>query len=159
MVIACTLVFGVVGFILIKGILSIQHDRAEHLKQIAPTTVHLNTSRMRAIYQSEKDTISRYGDGLLRAFLCKKSHKHTDTLWADAYLCSFYRDTTQTHPDTVLVLDTDLQTALPDNLQDWGIMICKAPVFPHCKIVVPKNFKDSLKRYPFRYGRVEFWTD
>ncbi|PTQ95694.1 hypothetical protein C8P68_105202 [Mucilaginibacter yixingensis] len=160
LIIACIIVFGGVGFILLKGCLSIRHDRAEHIKQMAPTVVSLNTSRMRAIYQSENDTIPKMGAFLIKPFLCRRSQsRFNDTLWADAYLCAVYRDSTRTQADTVLVLDTDLQPALPDNPENFYITIDKTPVLPHCRIVVPKNFRDSVKRYPYRYGRVGLWID
>ncbi|MBS1526183.1 MAG: hypothetical protein JST19_11070 [Bacteroidetes bacterium] len=124
-------------------------------------TVYLDTNTMKEAGDSILNTFN--GPAVEKLFPAGHQNKKADTVpWADAYLCSDFDKANLISGDTlVLVLDMQINDKL-DKIQhpnDYWTSLKKAPKFKKCKIVIPADQLNRLKRARYKFAHVTLVTD
>jgi|GEM_PF-4810078 len=122
-----------------------------------PQKAVLNTSEMTEADDNIVDSLM--GPSVLSIYLNKtlQSIKGDTVSYADVYVCkSFKRDSVL--GDTVIILDTQLRTRISGEPYIYWTGLRKGKRLKACKIAVPENQLDKLKKYPYKYAQVTLIT-
>jgi len=146
------IVFSIAGFVILKAI--------THYIVTLPKdeVVYLDTRHMQELDDKNLDWGSVE---LINAYLCKQTNKKdTAALWADAFVYVSHSGV-NLKPDTVVILDTSLMKKLPKNIDSFTLdstdTIKKS--IPRCRIIIPSNMPERLKKYKYKYAELTYAED
>lgn len=121
--------------------------------------VYLKTNLMVEADDSILD--STMGPSLIRIFPCNRAGKtNSQVPCADVFLCKLHNRTNALLTDTIMVLDTGKTASEPPtNLDYYWTGLKRSAKFEQCKISVPAEFENQMKRYKYKYASVTLVTD
>jgi len=123
--------------------------------------VYLNTDSMREAGNGVVD--STMGPAIVSIFPCNKTNTINDTIpWANVFVCKSFTKTDSLSGDTIiLLLDINTQKDFQE-IKDPAIYwagIKQTRKFNKCKILIPANEVDKLKKMRYKYSDVKLITD
>jgi hypothetical protein len=122
-------------------------------------SVNLNTAEM---IEADDSMIDPHGmgPGVIAAYLYDTTKSSSgDTIPAvDVFVCkSFKRDSVL--GDTILILDTHLRKKISGDPDIYWVGIQIAKRWKTCKVAVPPDQLNKIRKYPYRYAQVTLVTD
>jgi hypothetical protein len=120
---------------------------------------YLNTDSLKSA--SNEFINGEYGNAVIAAYLCDKKNIRGDSVpWADVFVCKFFKDVTYLKTDTVVFFDTCLRKSNSGtNYSIYWADVKPAQKLKKCKIFIPLNQLNNIKRFKYKYGSVSLVTD
>jgi hypothetical protein len=96
-------------------------------------------------------------------FSCDMKNTSSEVIpWADLYVCRSYNKSDSLSGDTAIVfIDTHTKSDLHDikNIDHYGVGIKMAQGFKKCRIMVPANQIDNIRKCRYRFAQVTLVDD